>query len=569
MSTQPASNLNKNLLFAFLLAIAFLFLKELAATAVQESDGAEIAFQAINAGVLHPPGFPLYSLISIALAKLFPTNPYQTLAIFSVFCQCAAAFVVYLISHNQTRSFLFSIGIALSWLLFPATLRSATDTEVFALNNLLFSLTCLFSIKAIQNQNSGIFRLAVFFFALAISNHHMAVLALPFVLAAFYKNISAKNFFSGIVVTLLGLSPYLYLLYRINNPAEYNFFPLNSFNDFINYFLRAGYGTFSLTQAESQQISYLPQILKMIWQHNPLAFLGLLLPILFVKKPQNLAAFLCLVLNLWFGYKLIFPPETDIQGELLMRFYPQIYLSLLFGLIIIKEVFNYKIVPVFLLLGILLPALSNLNYSLRLSDAAKDRTIDYEIRQILKELPDNSIFISPLDRLSMGIPLYQKVYSLNPEVKVLIPGMLGSPEYLKNLQNQGLPSSRNLNENIKTLLDKNYRVFSYLSTTLPDGYSWVPKGITWEAKAINSQSLEESISAILGYCADYPLADYQANPYRRNSNAIIENVFLLPIKYALNSPDFQLTTAQKQALTLIIAGHTEAGSLICQQGFDN
>lgn len=189
MLTQEISNFHKNLLIGFLLLLTFLFLKgsKRAAIGVQESDGAEIAFQAVNAGVLHPPGFPIISLMSIPLVRLFPINPYETLAIFSAFCQCLATFILYLTCH-RLNSLLFSIAIALSWLLFPATLRSATDTEVFALNNLLFSITCFFSLNAITEKRSGALLLSTFCFGLAVSNHHMSVLALPFILIALWQN---------------------------------------------------------------------------------------------------------------------------------------------------------------------------------------------------------------------------------------------------------------------------------------------------------------------------------------------------------------------------------------------
>jgi hypothetical protein len=569
MLTQEISNFHKNLLIGFLLLLTFLFLKEFAAIGVQESDGAEIAFQAVNAGVLHPPGFPLYSLISIPLVRLFPINPYETLAIFSAFCQCLATFILYSTCHRLTNSLLFSIAIALSWLLFPATLRSATDTEVFALNNLLFSITCFFSLNAITEKRSGALLLSTFCFGLAVSNHHMSVLALPFILIALWQNYSVKNFLYSLFTGLLGLTPYLYLIYRIEHPADYTFFPLNNISDLINYFLRSGYGTFSLTQADIDHISYLPHFLGMAFRHNPLAIIGVALLIFSVRKAQNLAALLSLLLHIWFGYNLIFSPNVEIQGELLMRFYPQIYLSLLFCLILTKDNFKHPALLALLIAGISIPALSKANNSLHLADASHDLTIDIEIRQILKELPVNAVFLSPLDRLSLGIPLYQKVYSLNQTAKVIIPGMLKSSEYRKSLKKLNLPYFNNLEENIKALLENNYRVFSYTSTKLPEGYYWEAKGLIWEAKSINLKSNEETIANIMKYCANFPLEIFRANPHRLNSAAIINNTFLLSVKYILVTPDFQLSVAQRQALTMLISGQEQAGIQLCRQSFND
>ena len=270
----------------------------LAARTLQEGDGAEIAYQALMAGVLHPPGFPLYSLLSIPLVQIFSENPYHTLAIFSVVCQSLAAVMIFLTANLFVRSRIISLAISLSWILFPATIRTATDCEVFCLNNFLVSLFCFLACRYLLTKKGSPFLIA-FCLGLAWSDHHISVFFTPLLIAVGFKNFQFKKSLLMILGLTLGMTPYLYLIFRIYYPTETIFFPLENLKDFSDYFFRVAYGTFNLKAGEgSEDLSYIWHFFELVlfnstafilfaaiglasvatkgFKQNPLLYLGIL-----------------------------------------------------------------------------------------------------------------------------------------------------------------------------------------------------------------------------------------------------------------------------------------------------
>ncbi len=536
--------MKKNLLLAGLIfLLSCLAYIPLAAIGVQESDGAEMAYQALSSGVLHPPGFPLYSLISIYLVKLFPNNPYQTLAVFSAICQALAGSFLFLTAKIFLKSSWVSIAIASCWLFFPATYRSATDCEVFALNNLLIMISCFCALKILHQQSKLILFLGIFT-GFSWSNHQMSIFFAPLIFVAVYSTKSWSQAFKFIFGLTLGLSPHLYLISKIYLPDPNLFFPLANFSDLIKYLTRAYYGTFNLTHvSESEDISYLWHLLKLITFYAPLALISSLVLIIRFKKYKLVALGILLSVagNLWFASKLIYPNEVLVHGELLMRFYPGILLSLLLSLpILVKELASRRSEYWILFILIMIPVGWNFPTKVSAADARHDRLAELEIKMILEELPAKAIFISNLDRQTMGIPYYQEVLKTNKAIEVVIQGSIGNPKYKRLLSERIFgerdPQFYDFPSFLELALKREKKVF-ILSGEIPEKFAILPFKHTWQiATAETTIEIPELTTNLLDNCSKLPVKYLNISNNRHNSQIIVQGAFLSGWRWLAQHP---------------------------------
>ncbi len=536
--------MKKNLFLAFLIfLVACLAYIPLAATGVQESDGAEIAYQALNSGVLHPPGFPLYSLVSIYLVKIFPNNPYHTLAIFSAVCQALAGSFLFFTAKIFLKSSWVSIAIACSWLFFPATFRSATDCEVFALNNLLVIISCFCALKILHQQSKLVLYLGLFT-GLSWSNHQMSIFFAPLIFLAVYSTKSWTQSIKFAWGLILGLSPHLYLVSKIYLPDPNLFFPLANFKELFNYLTRSVYGTFNLKYGlESEDISYFWHFITLVIYYAPLALISSFVLIIRFKKYKLIAIGLLLSVaaNLWFASQLIFPNQIQIHGELLMRFYPGILLALLLSLpILVKELLSRRSEYWIMFFLIIVPVCWNLPMKIGTADARHDRLAEVEIKMILDELPTKAIYISNLDRQTMGIPYYQQVLKNPKGIEVVIQESIQNPEYKrilsKRIFDEKDPQFYDFPSFLELALSRGKEVF-ILSGKIPEQFAVLPYKHTWQIGNANTIAQVPDLTAnLLTNCANLPVKFLNVSEHRHNSQLIVQGAFLSGWRWLAEHP---------------------------------
>ena len=149
-------------------------------------DSGEIVAAVASGGVIHPPGYPLYSL----LAKLFVHLPLRTLAwrlgLMSALCDAAAAAVLCLGVARWSRSIWTGIAAAGLFALSPGIWEYAICAEVFALNNLMVASLLLLAVLYADSKNPRCAIAAALLFGLGLSNHHTFIfVAVPFAAWAF------------------------------------------------------------------------------------------------------------------------------------------------------------------------------------------------------------------------------------------------------------------------------------------------------------------------------------------------------------------------------------------------
>lgn len=204
-------------------------------------DSGEFATASYHLGIVHPPGYPLYTL----LGKLFMIIvPFGDMAyrmnIMSAFFASAAAVVCYLIMRT------LGAGKTTSAMVIPLTAFSMTFwaasvvTEVYTLNALFFCAILLFFLRWMRLGNNGSLVWLTLMCGLALTHHITIAAFYPVLLAGIIikKPSIFKDFrllFKLFLCAVLPLFFYLYLPLRstANPPTDWG--NPEKFNDVINH----------------------------------------------------------------------------------------------------------------------------------------------------------------------------------------------------------------------------------------------------------------------------------------------------------------------------------------------
>ncbi len=138
-------------------------------------DSGDLVAAAVSLGIAHPPGYPLYVLLSKAWLTLFPFANFAFRAnLFSVFCSAAAAALLYAVLSSRFSKSAAGLG-ALSWLLAPSVVQLSIVSEMYSLN----ALICVVILWALSRNQWRWTILAFFLFGLGLNNHPTLVFLGP------------------------------------------------------------------------------------------------------------------------------------------------------------------------------------------------------------------------------------------------------------------------------------------------------------------------------------------------------------------------------------------------------
>jgi hypothetical protein len=195
-------------------------------------DSGELILSALYLDIAHPPGFPLYGMLSNLVTQL-PFGPIAwRVNLFSWICSLASLALAVLLLIELTKAIaskpvplitlLPIVAIATS----QAFYRQSISAEVYSLNTALtLAILYLFFKWLAYSKSERDNRLlisAAFLAGLALGNHVSIVLfiAPSLMIAIFARQLSLNLFLRSVVFGLVGLSIYAYLPLRaLNHPA--------------------------------------------------------------------------------------------------------------------------------------------------------------------------------------------------------------------------------------------------------------------------------------------------------------------------------------------------------------
>ncbi len=180
-------------------------------------DSPELSIASYSLGIAHPPGYPLYSLLTKAFNYLLPLSDYaQKCNIFSAFISSISiviAFIsTYTITNNYVASLISSVLIGFSYLFFKQSLIA----EVYALNSffVLIISFCIIQFEKKGDARWSFLSLDIFLNDINLTNEEIFFLKpyIPFLTEKAFVYYSKNN--------LLNSEKLLPAVYKINPTIE-------------------------------------------------------------------------------------------------------------------------------------------------------------------------------------------------------------------------------------------------------------------------------------------------------------------------------------------------------------
>lgn len=266
---------------------------------IQGGDCGEFVTNAFNGGRLHPPGYPLYALLSSLWVKLPHVNPVLMVAVLSALFGVGTAGVLYTALKrwglSTEAALLSAFGLGIS----PVFWRYSGVPEVFTLNTFLAASMLWVAGRGDGPRGWSRALLIGLTFGLGLSNHHTIVAMAPVGLLAWLRAVreTPKRGFllasaTALVGLCVGLLPYLTLLGPAMDDGWFWGGDMGG-SGLLHHLLRSDYGTLSLgivgTGAEPwdnplQYLGTLPQRFSMFLPFGALGIITALLAARRVRK---------------------------------------------------------------------------------------------------------------------------------------------------------------------------------------------------------------------------------------------------------------------------------------------
>ncbi|CAI9744401.1 Hypothetical predicted protein [Octopus vulgaris] len=229
---------------------------------ISGGDTGELLSSACQFGVSHPPGYPLFTMLTSLAVKCcsYRSPAWRANVLTATFSALTGGVLSHTILKETGQPSAALLAVAL-FSVNRLTWNWSVTAEVFSLNNLFLSiLTCLsFMLEnAVQpSRKLRLARIGAFVSALCLCNQHTSFIYLlyliPWVIFKLYLAglFRLTNLFSLLVPFILGLLPYLYLPISAHlNVAKWTWGDQRTLTGFWTHLMRSEYGTFSLGKDE-------------------------------------------------------------------------------------------------------------------------------------------------------------------------------------------------------------------------------------------------------------------------------------------------------------------------------
>jgi hypothetical protein len=229
------------------------------------------------AGISHPPGYPIHSV----LGKLFTLLPIGPVAfrvhMLSALFGALSCGVLFFIADVLMASRFLALTAAFAFGVSREFWAQAIIAEVYSLNVFFFLLTLALALCYLEAPADRTLKGFFLVVGLGVSHHWpLYLLSLPGVLVMAWPRRREITRHAGRALPSLfvGLLPYAYLLARSNMDPSISFYgPLDSLERFLFFVLRSGYADVDTTATASWSdrlrfAGFLGQ--EMVWQFTPL-----------------------------------------------------------------------------------------------------------------------------------------------------------------------------------------------------------------------------------------------------------------------------------------------------------
>lgn len=410
------------LLFSLILSV---YLYSLCPT-VYLIDSGELAAVSWTLGIAHPTGYPIYTLISYLFSHL-PGEPIKNLNLLSTLFSISTAILIYITATRITGNESISALITAIFSFSPIIWRISITNEVYPLT-VLFCTLSLFMLYSLKDSRT--FYFIMFLFGLAFTNHIIIfslVFPLFFYLTFVYKP-PLKKILIGFLFTLIGISPYLYLILRTLAGAEIAWGNTCNLQRLFWHITGRQYQVWMFSLPIKEILNNAKQGLVFITTNFLYIFIIFVFPGFFYLFKKNRKKFwlLLIIFLLNFLYTINYA-IPDIESYYIPG-YIALLLASIYGLYIFKKYIRWFVsIPLLLLFALV-------NYP---SCTLRDNTLglDYSFAHI-SQLPENSLLISSYWDIYSPTIYLRKVKKIYKELVIIDKELLRRTWYLKYLKNE-------------------------------------------------------------------------------------------------------------------------------------
>ena len=485
-------------------------------------DGAEMAVNAYLCGINHPPGYPLYTMISHFFTYIPAGDIAFRINLMSAFFASLASVLIFLSLYILLKSEISALSSALIYSFSYTFWKLSTCSEVFTFNVFIAAILIFILLYWRDRLLKGMKKnrllyLFSFVFGLSLCHHHTVILMFPafffLVLLTERKFFCDRRLLISLAFFLAGLLPYIYI------PLRAGVLTMNwgatGLDGFLGVVTRRGYGSMSLAATGEECGAGVNFIHNMTVYFASLYRQFFLLLILFVfpglynlfKKNKVILSFL-LLLFIFTGPFFIFlanPPPEEGWNWILERFYLLSFIPVIFfvayGMDFLFSRKNYPLLIYLSVIFVFFPLFYNYG---RVNNSNNYVYPDY-IRNLLTSLPENSSLVCCTDFTGMGVMYFQEAENFRKDVKVFQYGLLGSEWYIKEMRKKYpdlFPPDvlKNKDEIMKSLIEKE-RGNLYLDIPKEDFFdNLTPLGLVYRfEKDFTAEDIEESCEFLEDY----------------------------------------------------------------------
>jgi len=215
-----------------------------AAPGVTLADSGDFINGVLTLGIVHPPGYPLYTVLGHLFSLLPFGEPAYGVNLFSALWGSLCLGVVFLTLRILSVERIHAVFATL-FLGFTTVFWSKTAVaEAYSFNGFLIACIVLAILSYNRDKKKSQLYLVFLTTGLALSNHYPLVIltGLGLVFLLDRRGLNPADFFKGLLFLGLGLTPYLYLFIQASNPdLQYNFGKSSDFGMVLDQISRKYY----------------------------------------------------------------------------------------------------------------------------------------------------------------------------------------------------------------------------------------------------------------------------------------------------------------------------------------
>ncbi|MEZ4754815.1 MAG: DUF2723 domain-containing protein [Bdellovibrionota bacterium] len=187
MDQEIKSKIDRYVVLGFglcILAVGWLLYLPNTAITPQDSSGSGLALAAISNGIITPPGYPIYALISKFFINFISGNPIAGLSILSALLQSLAAFIFFFLCFRVTHNTILAFSLSFTWMVSEPVMRTAVDVGIYPLHNLIVIFLLYLLYRLYQGRQFSAYSsfLVGTVFGIGLANSFLILLWLPFLL---------------------------------------------------------------------------------------------------------------------------------------------------------------------------------------------------------------------------------------------------------------------------------------------------------------------------------------------------------------------------------------------------